>query len=98
VAGGSAWTIVQVGRMSGLARWRLSLGAGTRQTAGMASLHDAQLSALSAGIDDLARRAASLAEELQAREAEAGAAMFEVERSLMMATRSLERARRALSA
>jgi hypothetical protein len=50
------------------------------------------------GIDDLARRAASLAEELQAREAEAGAAMFEVERSLLMATRSLERARRALSA
>ena len=65
----------------------------------MASLSSAQLSALSSGIDDLADRAAQLAVDLEAtHEAEAAAAMYEVERSLKMANRSMDRARRALDA
>jgi outer membrane murein-binding lipoprotein Lpp len=63
----------------------------------MASLPSAQVSALSSGIDDLAGRVAQLAVDLeQAHEAEAAAALYEVERSLLMANRSMDRARRAL--
>ncbi len=63
----------------------------------MATLSSAQLSALASGIDDLSERAVALAVELEAEhEAEASAALYEVERSLRMATRSMDRARRAL--
>jgi len=63
----------------------------------MASLPSAQLSALASAIDDLGERAARLAGELeQVHEAEAAAALYEVERSLRMANRSMDRARRAL--
>jgi len=63
----------------------------------MATLSVAQLSALAAGIDDLSGRVARLAVELEeSHEAEAAAALYEVERSLHMANRSMDRARRAL--
>lgn len=65
----------------------------------MASLTSAQLSALASGITDLADRVAGLATELEGEhQAEAAAAMYEVERSLLMANRSMDRARRALDA
>jgi outer membrane murein-binding lipoprotein Lpp len=63
----------------------------------MGTLSSAQVSALSSGIDDLASRVARLATELEeSHEAEAAAALYEVERSLLMANRSMDRARRAL--
>lgn len=63
----------------------------------MASASDPQLSSLGASIDDLARRAAELAHALDGDGAsEPAASLFEVERSLRMAVRSLERARRTL--
>lgn len=63
----------------------------------MASLDHTQLSALAAGVDDLAHRAAELAESLdQGPTAEAAVAMYEAERSLAMAARAVERARRTL--
>ena len=63
----------------------------------MASLSTAQLSALASGISDLADRASQLAVQLEGdHEAEAAAAMYEVERSLLMANRSMDRARRAI--
>lgn len=63
----------------------------------MAAATDPQLSSLGASIDDLARRAAELAQALEADGAsEPAGSLFEVERSLRMATRSLERARRSL--
>jgi hypothetical protein len=63
----------------------------------MASHHDSQLSALGASIDDLTVRAAALAQSLEADgSGEPAGALFEVERSLQMAARSVERARRAL--
>jgi hypothetical protein len=63
----------------------------------MATLSSAQLSALSSAIDDLGERSAALATELEGEhEAEAAAALYEVERSLRMANRSMDRARRAL--
>lgn len=62
----------------------------------MSTLPDSQLSAIASAIDDLAVRVAELAEELQAtHDADRAAALFEVERSLRMANRSLDRARRA---
>ena len=65
----------------------------------MATLSSAQLSALSSGIDDLAVRVTRMATELEDdHEAEAAAALYEVERSLLMANRSMDRARRALGA
>ena len=58
---------------------------------------DAQLSALSTSIDELTAQVAGLAEQLtQTGSAEPAAALYEVERSLEMANRSLERARRRL--
>ena len=63
----------------------------------MASLDQAQLSSLGDGIDDLARRVAALAEQLDGGANSDGAnALYEAERSLRMATRAIERARRAL--
>ncbi len=63
----------------------------------MATLSASQLSALAAGIDDLSVRAAQLADELSGDgAAEAATAIYEAERSLLMASRSLARARRAL--
>ncbi|MCU1357375.1 MAG: hypothetical protein JWM89_2793 [Acidimicrobiales bacterium] len=65
----------------------------------MASLDQAQLSSLGDGIDDLARRVAALAEQLDGGANSDGAnALYEAERSLRMATRAIERARRALPA
>lgn len=62
----------------------------------MPSLPDAQLSAIASAIDDLARRVGELAGELEADDdTEVAAALFEVERSLHMAMRSMDRARRA---
>jgi hypothetical protein len=59
--------------------------------------HDPQLSALGASIEDLVVRAATLAQVLEADGAgEPAAALYEVERSLQMAARSVDRARRAL--
>lgn len=63
----------------------------------MATLSSAQVSALSSGIEDLSGRVAQLAVELEeSHEAEAAAALYEVERSLHMANRSMDRAKRAL--
>jgi hypothetical protein len=63
----------------------------------MASTHDAQLSALAATVDELAQRAAGLAAVLEVDgSSDAATALFEVERSLAMASRSVDRARRAL--
>ena len=63
----------------------------------MTSLSTAQLSALASGISDMADRVAQMAVELEGEhEAEAAAALYEVERSLLMANRSMDRARRAL--
>lgn len=62
----------------------------------MSSLPDAQLSAIGSAIDDLARRVAALAGELEADDdSDRATALFEVERSLHMAARSIDRARRA---
>jgi hypothetical protein len=61
----------------------------------MPSLDQAQLSSLGDGIDDLAQRAALLAEQLESSDApDAANALFEAERSLRMAGRAVERARR----
>ena len=63
----------------------------------MASLQDSQLSAIAATIEDLSGRVASLAEDLQGDGwADPATALFEVERSLRMAQRSIDRARRGL--
>ena len=63
----------------------------------MASLSDSQLSALAANIDDLALRVTQLAEGLDGYGVEeTSTALFEVERSLQMASRSMARARKAL--
>jgi hypothetical protein len=58
---------------------------------------DSQLSAIADQVTDLARRVAETAAELDRDEAtDAATALYEVERSLNAATRSLDRARRAL--
>jgi len=63
----------------------------------MASLPDSQLSALASSIEDTSGRVAALAELLTGEGAsEAASILFEVERTLDMATRSVNRARRAL--
>jgi hypothetical protein len=63
----------------------------------MASLHDSQLSAIASAIADLSERSASLAATLESDgSSEPAAALFEVERALQMAVRSVDRARRAL--
>ncbi|MEO6629537.1 MAG: hypothetical protein ABIP03_13345 [Aquihabitans sp.] len=65
----------------------------------MASLDHAQLSALASGVEDLARRAGALAGELeQGLTQEASAALYEAERTLVMAGRAVERARRSMGA
>jgi len=65
----------------------------------MGSLDHAKLSAMAAGVEDLARRSGELAAELEGgRTAEAAVALFEAERSLVMAGRAVERARRVLGA
>jgi hypothetical protein len=57
----------------------------------------AQLSAIADQVEELARRVAGAAAELDRDEAtDAATALYEVERSLNAATRSLERARRVL--
>ncbi|MGI8709592.1 MAG: hypothetical protein ACR2LA_01140 [Acidimicrobiales bacterium] len=64
----------------------------------MASLDAAQLSSIAAGIEDLADRSAALAEELDTTEsADVANALFEAERSLRMAMRSVERGQRVLA-
>lgn len=69
------------------------------QTGTMPAAHDAQLSAIAAAIDDLAARSAALADAVEGEGAsEASSALFEVERSLQMAGRSVDRARRSLGA
>lgn len=63
----------------------------------MASLDHAQLSALASGVDELARRSAELAGALEhGLSSEAATALYEAERSLVMAGRAVERARRSL--
>jgi hypothetical protein len=63
----------------------------------MASLHDSQLSAIASAIADLAERSATMAATLEHDgSGEPAAALFEVERALQMAVRSVERARRSL--
>ncbi|HMS88931.1 MAG TPA: hypothetical protein PK748_02870 [Acidimicrobiales bacterium] len=63
------------------------------------SLDTARLSSLSAGVDDVARRAGELAGELEGGlYAEAAVALFEAERSLAMAGRAVDRARRVVEA
>jgi len=63
----------------------------------VASLEQAQLSSISDGADDLARRAATLGEQLDTGStSDAANALFEAERSLRMAVRAVERARRSL--
>ncbi|MCB0969938.1 MAG: hypothetical protein KDA97_00235 [Acidimicrobiales bacterium] len=63
----------------------------------MPSLATSQLSALAAAVEDLAQRSADLAARLEADgEAEATTALYEAERSLLIAGRTLERARRSL--
>jgi hypothetical protein len=65
----------------------------------MASLDTAQLSALAAGIDDTIARVAELGERLDTgATSHAANALFEAERALKMAQRSLARASRALDA
>lgn len=74
-------------------------GAEVGQTALVASLDRTQLSSIADGVDDLTRRVAHLAEQLEERhQADAAGALFEAERSLRMASRAVERARRALPA
>jgi hypothetical protein len=63
----------------------------------MASLPDSQLSALASSIEDLAGRITTLADQLTGEGAsESASILFEVERTLQMANRSVNRARRAL--
>ena len=58
---------------------------------------DSQLSAIADQVTDLARRVADTAAELDRDEAtDAATALYEVERSLNAATRSLDRTRRSL--
>ncbi len=67
------------------------------QTHVMSSLDRAQLSAITASIDDAMVRVAALGEQLDSGgTADAANALFEAERSLAMATRALERAGKAL--
>jgi hypothetical protein len=57
----------------------------------------AELSSVATSIDDLTRRVAAAAESLDHQPTEAAAgALYEVERALRTATRSLARARRSL--
>ena len=57
----------------------------------------AELSSIGNRIDELAERTGALAAQLdEAHDAEVAASLYEVERSLRMATRNLERARRNL--
>jgi hypothetical protein len=63
------------------------------------SLDATLLSSLASGIDDLERRAGDLAGALDGgRYAEAAVALYEVERSLAMAGRAVDRARRVVDA
>lgn len=57
------------------------------------------MSALASSIEDISGRVAALAEELSGEHAsESASILYEVERTLDMATRSVNRARRALPA
>lgn len=63
----------------------------------MAGLYDAQLGSLAGGVEDLAERAATLADAHdQPDTADVSAALVEAERALRMAERSVARARRLL--
>lgn len=79
-------------------RWRAgTVGVDVGQTAAMASPADSQLSAIAASVEDLALRVTAIADELSGVGAsDASSTLFEVERSLQTAARSLERARRSL--
>lgn len=58
-------------------------------------LESARLSSLAAGVDELSRRAGELASEFDGGlNAEAAVALYEAERSLAMASRAVDRARR----
>ena len=62
----------------------------------MASLPEAQLSAISSGLDETIGRVAELGESLDhGGAADAANALFEAERALKMAARALARARRS---
>src|SRR3954471_18648612 len=63
----------------------------------MASLPRSQISSVSDGIDDLARRVAELADELAGSSSDSANALYEAERSLRMASRAMERAGRTLA-
>jgi hypothetical protein len=63
----------------------------------MSSLPDSKLSAVASSLEDLSGRVARLAEELvEDHASESAAILYEVERSLDMATRAVNRARRSL--
>lgn len=75
----------------------VGMRAAAGHTGPMASLPAAQLSAIAASVDDLAGRCAELATRVEADgDSEATTALYEAERSLLVAGRSLERARRSL--
>ncbi|MCU1452532.1 MAG: hypothetical protein JWN46_678 [Acidimicrobiales bacterium] len=58
---------------------------------------DAELSAIAEGVGDLAGRVAALADRFDANDSgDTAASLYEVERGLLMAARSLDRARRGL--
>ncbi|MCU1496349.1 MAG: hypothetical protein JWM47_302 [Acidimicrobiales bacterium] len=66
------------------------------QTAAMTSLPQAQLSAISSGLDEIVARVAALGEELDTGgTSDTANALFEAERALKMAARALSRARRS---
>lgn len=64
----------------------------------MASLHNAQLAAITSAVEDNSQRIVDLAGELdESRSSDAIADLYEAERSLRMAGRALARAAKALS-
>jgi hypothetical protein len=65
--------------------------------AAMASLPRSQISSVADGIEDLARRVAELADELDGSSSDSANALYEAERSLRMASRAMERAGRTLA-
>lgn len=76
---------------------RCSFRRAAGRLSAMASLDIAQLSALASAIEDLAGRSAELAEQLDTADtADTAAALFEAERALVMANRSVTRALRGV--
>jgi hypothetical protein len=63
----------------------------------MSSLHHARISSLAAAVDDLSSLAGELAAALEGgATGEASVSLYEAERSLKMAGRAVERARRSI--